>query len=599
MSKADNLKDFLVDLANAIREKKNKTGAINPQDFSAEILSIIAGDVQMPNVSGTLVITEGITEDDYEALKLVLGSNITIDAQGGIYIHFEDPEVLRVLLAKITPNDGSGITTAQAEAVTSINTWFQNNTVIETFGEFEKFTGITYVSPKNDSGYGDSAFRMCTSLREITIPNNVTRIGSFCFEGCSVLAKVNFVDNLNITAINNGAFTNCSSLELDINFPNLTELTGYNTFCKCAKIEKISSLGNITQINGAPNAGYSVSMFLGCTSLKEVNLPQMIISIGAKSFYGCLSLNVINFPNALKEIKEQAFYNCTSLEIDELNLPNLETLGKDAFYGVKIKKLLLGKEGGTLTLPTAATYTQNYGDKSVLEEAVLPRTVTSIPNGSFFKYTQCVIEDLNLPNLTSLGGGAFNGTKLRKITSLGEVTRLPGNANNTGGVFEACIELRQIQQSVLDKLEYIATAFQGCVNLEIEDLRLPNLTEISAGFANCNKIRRVMDLGHITRFFGETELSPDTNPFGTTVELIVLPESVESIGRQAFRNTGNSLKTVILKATTPPSCALYWDNSMPTTLTFYVPDASVEAYKTATNWSQYSVRIKPLSEYEG
>lgn len=43
MSKADNLKDFLVDLANAIREKKGTTGKINPQDFSSEIMSIETG----------------------------------------------------------------------------------------------------------------------------------------------------------------------------------------------------------------------------------------------------------------------------------------------------------------------------------------------------------------------------------------------------------------------------------------------------------------------------------------------------------------------------------------------------------------------------
>ena len=29
----------------------------------------------------------------------------------------------------------------------------------------------------------------------------------------------------------------------------------------------------------------------------------------------------------------------------------------------------------------------------------------------------------------------------------------------------------------------------------------------------------------------------------------------------------------------------------------YVPDNSVDAYKAATNWSQYADRIKPLSEY--
>lgn len=43
MAKNNNLTDFLADVADAIREKKNKTGLINPQDFSSEIKSIETG----------------------------------------------------------------------------------------------------------------------------------------------------------------------------------------------------------------------------------------------------------------------------------------------------------------------------------------------------------------------------------------------------------------------------------------------------------------------------------------------------------------------------------------------------------------------------
>lgn len=43
MAKTDNLKDLLTDVADAIREKKNTTALINPQDFSTEILAIETG----------------------------------------------------------------------------------------------------------------------------------------------------------------------------------------------------------------------------------------------------------------------------------------------------------------------------------------------------------------------------------------------------------------------------------------------------------------------------------------------------------------------------------------------------------------------------
>lgn len=62
MAKNDNLKDFLTDVANAIREKKGTSALINPQDFSAEIASIQSGgggleekDVNFYECDGTLL----------------------------------------------------------------------------------------------------------------------------------------------------------------------------------------------------------------------------------------------------------------------------------------------------------------------------------------------------------------------------------------------------------------------------------------------------------------------------------------------------------------------------------------------------------------
>ena len=48
MAKNDNLTDFLVDVADAIRAKKGMTDKINPQDFSSEIASIEIGGGDAP-----------------------------------------------------------------------------------------------------------------------------------------------------------------------------------------------------------------------------------------------------------------------------------------------------------------------------------------------------------------------------------------------------------------------------------------------------------------------------------------------------------------------------------------------------------------------
>jgi len=60
MAKNDNLKDFLTDVANAIREKKGTTDLINPQDFAAEIASIQSGGGNA--ITSTIIIDQSIDE---------------------------------------------------------------------------------------------------------------------------------------------------------------------------------------------------------------------------------------------------------------------------------------------------------------------------------------------------------------------------------------------------------------------------------------------------------------------------------------------------------------------------------------------------------
>lgn len=57
MSKANNLTDFLTDIANTIRTKKGTSGTIDPQDFSSEISSIsMAKELSFTYDSSTITI---------------------------------------------------------------------------------------------------------------------------------------------------------------------------------------------------------------------------------------------------------------------------------------------------------------------------------------------------------------------------------------------------------------------------------------------------------------------------------------------------------------------------------------------------------------
>lgn len=73
---------------------------------------------------------------------------------------------------------------------------------------------------------------------------------------------------------------------------------------------------------------------------------------------------------------------------------------------------------------------------------------------------------------------------------------------------------------------------------------------------------------------------------------IEIPDSVTSIGDYALYNC-RSLTSITVNAETPPtlgSSVLYNTNNCP----IYVPSASVDAYKSATNWSKYASRIQAI-----
>ena len=73
----------------------------------------------------------------------------------------------------------------------------------------------------------------------------------------------------------------------------------------------------------------------------------------------------------------------------------------------------------------------------------------------------------------------------------------------------------------------------------------------------------------------------------------MLPSTLTSMGKATFLRC-TALRWVVCPCTTPPT--IESNSFLNTTCTIYVPDASVNTYKTATNWVSLASRIKPISE---
>lgn len=165
--------------------------------------------------------------------------------------------------------------------------------------------------------------------------------------------------------------------------------------------------------------------------------------------------------------------------------------------------------------------------------------------------------------------------------------------------FKGCSAL--VSVGLPEGLTYIGyEAFSDCVNLT-GDLDLPKLETIDGNYYLSNtfkntKIDKVINIGKVTALNG----NGTCGVFNGCAYLTEahLPETLAKINGVAFKDC-QALSRIICRATTPPS--LNNDNAFSNTnnCPIFVPDASVEAYKTATNWNSYADRIRPLSEIDG
>ena len=83
---------------------------------------------------------------------------------------------------------------------------------------------------------------------------------------------------------------------------------------------------------------------------------------------------------------------------------------------------------------------------------------------------------------------------------------------------------------------------------------------------------------------------------GGIFEVIDIGSGVQEIHSQAFSAITTNVK-IIIRAISPPKLLGTYHFLGTSSYTIYVPDESVEAYKTADIWSTMADRIKPISDY--
>ena len=209
-----------------------------------------------------------------------------------------------------------------------------------------------------------------------------------------------------------------------------------------------------------------------------------------------------------------------------------------------------------------------------LQSITIPDGVTSIGNGAFnYCYS---LQSITIPNsVTSIGGGVFYSCyALQSITIPEGVTSIGGNT------FQACYALQSI--TIPDGVTSIGSnAFYGCSTLQ--SITIPDsVTSIGGNaFAYCSVLQS------ITIHNGVTSIGDYAFDNCYALQSITIPDGVKNIGSNAFGNCPSIMEYHFLP-TTPPKLNKNAFTGIIAGTIIYVPQGSLEAYKTANNWSNYA-----------
>ena len=139
-------------------------------------------------------------------------------------------------------------------------------------------------------------------IKAVIIGRDVTHIGSCAFQGCNNLTELT-ADYDTLKSVGAYAFAVSSLREVEL--PDSVTSIGYAAFDSCKQLETILLPPGLTEI-----AQY---LFCGCTALPEIDIPEGVTKIGEEAFNGCAALAAAALPKSLTSVEKNAFNGCDAL----------------------------------------------------------------------------------------------------------------------------------------------------------------------------------------------------------------------------------------------------------------------------------------------
>ena len=404
------------------------------------------------------------------------------------------------------------------------------------------------------------AFYGCESIVSADIA--ATKIGASAFENSATKNPAKFV--INADMIENRAFKGSKAItEAKIT----AKIIGTSAFENCATENPAKF-----EISADKIGNYA---FDGNSAITEAKITAK--TIGASAFENSATKEPAKFEITADTIENNAFTWCSKMENTVLG-ESLKSIGNSAFKDCASLKGII--------IPDSVTGIGGrcFSGCETLAYAKIGAGVSVIPDEAFNNCKS--LPEITIPKtVESIGDKVFYGcTSLAGVTIADRETELKLGSNGNSPMFSSC-PLKSVY--IGGNITYGTSADDGYSpfyrNTSLETVRITDKeTEISENeFYGCTSLKSVSmgdGIDTIGRYAFSGCSALESFSFGT---------GLKSVGEEAFSDC-TGMKKLVSKTAVPPICGPQaLDDINKWECTLYVPQESLDAYKSAAQWKEF------------